>query len=75
VPVGAEAHGMISAWLTKILNPINLHTDFLSKVTKSAQDAAIRAIASERAQMEFEHIHLRIFLPRKKASGLTEART
>ena len=75
LPVAAEANGVVSAWLTKILNPINLHTDFLSKVTKSAQDAAIRAIASERPQMEFEHIHLRIFLLRKKALELNKEQT
>ena len=68
LPIGAEANGIVSAWLTKVLNPINLHMDFLSKLTKSAEDAAIRAIMSERAQTEFEHIHLIIFAPVDRTS-------
>jgi len=75
LPVGAEVNGVVSAWLAKTLNPFKLHTDFLSKVTKSAQDAAVRAITSERVQMEFEHIHIRIFTPAKNPSELYKGQT
>jgi hypothetical protein len=64
LPVVAEVDGVVSAWLTKTLNLFKFQTDFLSKVTKSAQDAAVRARISERGQTELEHIHLRLFVPR-----------
>ena len=67
LPVGAEADGMVSAWLTEILNPLSLNTDFLYKVLKSAQDAAARSIQAE-TRMGFEHIHLLVFAPRENAS-------
>ena len=75
LPIAAEADGAISAWLTQILNPIDLHMDFLNKVTRSAQDAAIRAITAERAQTEFEHIHLCLFVPRTDLFTLYKGQT
>jgi len=66
--IGEEADGVISAWLTEILNPFRLHADFLNKVLKSAQDAAGRAMQSENRQLDFEHIHLLVFLPGTRAS-------
>jgi hypothetical protein len=73
--VDAEADSAVSTWLAKTLDPLKLHTDFLSKVTKSAQDAAVRAITSERAQMEFGHAHLRLFVSKKKVSELGKQQT
>ena len=67
LPIGAEADGVVSAWLAEILNPLGLHTDFLNKVLKSAQDAAARSIQAE-TMMAFEHIHLLVFAPRENAS-------
>ena len=75
LPVSAEVDGVVSAWLAKTLNLFKLHTDFLSKVTKSAQDAAVRALTSERVQMEFEHIHIRIFTPAQDPSKLYKGQT
>ena len=66
--IGEEADGVISAWLTETLNPLNLHTDFLNKVLKSAQEAAERAMQSENRQLDFQHIHLLIFFPGTCAS-------
>lgn len=62
LPIGAEADSVVSAWLTQILNPLNLHTDFLNKVLKSAQDAAARAMQVDNL-MKFRHIHLLAFAP------------
>lgn len=66
--IGEEADGIISAWVTEILNPLCLHADFLNKVLKSAQDAAERAMQSENRQLDFEHIHLLIFFPGTRSS-------
>jgi hypothetical protein len=69
LPVLAQDDGAVSAWLTETLNPLNMHADFLNNVLKSAQDAAGRAIQSEKAQLNFEHIHLLVFLPATPASN------
>ena len=52
----------IHAWLTEVLDPLNLYTDFLDKILQSAQDAATRVWQAE-PRMESEHIHLFIFVP------------
>ena len=75
LPVVAEFDSVVSVWLAKTLNAFNLHADFLSRVTKSAQDAAVRAITSERAQREFEHIHLCLFVPRTDLFTLYKGQT
>ena len=66
--IDEEADGVISAWLTEILNPFCLHADFLKKVLKSAQDAAGRATQSENIHLDLEHSHLLVFLPGTGAS-------
>jgi hypothetical protein len=71
----AEADGLISTWLAKTLNPFKLPADFLSRVKKSAQDATIRAITSEGARMKFEHLHLRVFAPRKDEARFRKGQT
>jgi hypothetical protein len=75
LPIGAEADGLVSAWLAEILNPLGLHTDFLNKVLKSARDAAVRAVMVESAESAFEHVHLLVFIPKKKASELNMGQT
>lgn len=62
LPVGPGADGTIHAWLTGLLDPLQLHTDFVSKVSKSAQDAVARAFEAEDAP-KFGHIHLMICVP------------
>ena len=69
LPVHAQSDGAVSSWLTETLNPLNMHADFLNNVLKSAQDAAGRAMRSENAQLDFEHIHLLVFLPVTPASN------
>lgn len=65
--IGDEADGLISAWMTEVLSPLDLHTDFLNKILKSAQEAAARSIQAD-TMMVFEHIHLLVFAPRENAS-------
>lgn len=65
-PVGAETNGMISTWLTEVLSPLDMHVDFLNRILKSAQDAAIRAFQAE-AEIKLERLHLLIFVPPEHA--------
>lgn len=62
LPVGAEINGLINTWLTETLRPLDMHVDFVNRIMKSAQDAAVHAFQVE-AVAEFEHIHLLIFVP------------
>jgi len=66
LPVGSSnADDAIKARLMEILNPLNLHADFLNKILKSAQDAAARVMQNG---MELEHIHLLVFAPKDRSS-------
>lgn len=56
----STAGSAINSWLTQLLSPLKLHTDFLNKVLNSAQEAAKRAVQVAGARV-FEHIHLHIF--------------
>lgn len=64
LPVGSMADLTINTWLMKTLNALNLQSDFLNKVLKSAQDAA----GAVQNGMEFEHIHLLVFAPVDRTS-------
>lgn len=59
LPVGSDADSAISKWLTELLDPLNLSTDFLSRVLESAQDSATRALLPN-AAMPIRHIHLSV---------------
>jgi len=65
LPIGSNLDNTIKARLMEILNPLNLHAGFLNKILKSAQDAAGRVMQNG---MEFEHIHILIFVPLDYAS-------
>lgn len=68
---GSEADSAISSWLTEVLSPLDLQTDFLNKVLKSAQESAAHALQAEPV-MALEHIHLLIFAPPDpRIKGLT----
>ena len=61
---GSDTNSAIGTWLAEILLPLNLQTDFMDRVLKSAQDAAARSIGAE-TMTAFEHIHLLVFAPRE----------
>lgn len=48
--------------LAKLLAPLNLRTDFMNRILKSAQDALARAMQAGPV-MNFEHVHLLLFVP------------
>ena len=58
----ANADSTVGEWLTVILNPLNLPTDFTSKIVKSAEEAAVRAMQSE-TMLKYQHTHLIIYVP------------
>jgi len=71
LPVGVSTNDVVHAWLTELLSPRNLSTDFLNRVLKSAQDSATRALHPNIA-MDFGHIHLSIYVPHERvAKGKT----
>lgn len=67
LPVGSETNGMVSTWLTEILSPLDMHLDFLNRILKSAEDAAVRTFQAE-VITKIEHIHLLIFVPAEYSS-------
>lgn len=69
LPVGAEAERTIHAWLLETLSPLNLDVDFLSRISKSAQDAVARAATLEHVAIGSGHLHLLVFGPRDLEPG------
>lgn len=59
--LNAEADSTVGEWLTVILTPLNLPTDFTSKIVKSAEEAAARAMQSE-TMIKYQHTHLIIYV-------------
>jgi hypothetical protein len=59
LPAGSSADERIRAWLTGILNPLQLPASLVKKILQSAQEASARAEASAK----FEHIHQLVFAP------------
>jgi hypothetical protein len=66
LPIGSD--DAIESWLVETLSPLTLHTDFLNKVLKSAQEVAARAMQAD-ALMQFKHVHLLVFAPPDYASN------
>lgn len=66
LPVGSDAERIVHTWLTKSLDPLNMHVDFLNKVLMSAQEAVARAIRAE-AVMKFGRIQITLFFPSERA--------
>jgi hypothetical protein len=55
---------VIQVWLNDTLQPLDLHSDLLHRILKSACEAAIRTLNFQNASMRFGHIHLLAFAPR-----------
>jgi len=68
-PVDLNTANIVYTWLTEILGPLNLHTDFLNKILKSAQDALQHVLTSAQVTLESEQIHLLVFAQNKPVSG------
>ncbi|HSL29522.1 MAG TPA: hypothetical protein VK900_10010 [Anaerolineales bacterium] len=68
LPVGSSVDDAIHAWLSEVLDPLGLHAQFLGKILQSGQDAAGRAMRSERAA-EFRHLHFLVHAPKHPASN------
>lgn len=65
LPVGASVEDALYAWLTEVIQPLNLQTELLNKILASAQDAVARAIQAK-IMHKFEHIHLLVFVPSER---------
>jgi hypothetical protein len=68
LPFCMDAHSMISAWLSEVLTPLQLHVGFLNKVLRSAEDAAGRAMRSEMV-MKYQRTRLLIYVPADRPSN------
>jgi hypothetical protein len=66
--VEAGMDAKIQAWLTEILHPLLLPTDFLNRILKSAQDSATRALQTG-IEMKFEYIYLKVFTSERYISN------
>lgn len=64
---GTNLDETLRAWLTKLLEPLALHPDFVHRILKSALDAAARAFQGE-AEMMCDHLHLVIYGPGRQGS-------
>ena len=62
LPAGEGTDGIIHAWMIDILSPLHLHTEFLYKLSKFAQDAATRSMHVDNG-MKVRQIHLIAFAP------------
>src|SRR5512138_2584378 len=69
LPVGSNAERAIHAWLLETLRPLALDVDFLSRISKSAQDAVARATTLEHVVTDERHLHLLVFGPRDLGPG------
>jgi hypothetical protein len=60
--VSPDISQAVGEWLIVTLDPLHLHSDFTSKVIKSVQEAAARAMQSETVK-KYHHTHLLIYVP------------
>lgn len=61
--IDENANYAVRAWITEIIDPLDLNMDFLNRVLRSAQDAVARATHGDLAESRFEHLHLFLFAP------------
>lgn len=61
LPVGSDIQNIINSRLAEILAPLKLQPDFLSRMLRSLQEAARRAITSTGAVPKIGHIHMLVF--------------
>lgn len=64
---GAFADGALQAHLKEILNPLELHENFVNRILDSAQQTAARLLQVN-AEIKVEHIRLLVFIPLKHKS-------
>jgi hypothetical protein len=62
LPFGSGADGAIESWLVETLSLLNLRTDFLNKVLKSAQEVAVRSMQAK-VVIRFQRVRLVVFAP------------
>lgn len=60
--VSSDVDLAFKPWLTELLSPLDLSTDFSNRVLESAQDSVMRILQPD-ANLLFGHIHLSIFAP------------
>lgn len=57
-----NAEHLVHAWLTECLKSLDLREDFMKRVLRSAQGAIRRSARSE-SGLQFESIHIILFIP------------
>ena len=68
LPIDSGADDAVASWLIETLSALNLQTDFLNKVLKSAQEATARG-RQAKAVIKFKHLHLFVFAPSNHVSS------
>jgi hypothetical protein len=63
VLAGSDVEAAIQTWLAQTLAPLELQTDFASKISRSAHEAAARALDAKENGIGHGHIHLAAFAP------------
>lgn len=63
LPIDASTDAAVHAWLAEILVQLNMSSDFLQRVLKSAQESVGHTFQSD-AENVPSHIHISIFVPR-----------
>ena len=63
LPIGSESADVINTWMREKLDPLKLQADFINRILKSAQDAALHFIESKDPGAEIGHIHIRVLAP------------
>ena len=66
--IGSSTDNEIHAWLSEALDTLKLNAHLMNQILQSAQDAARRAMRSERAA-EFRHLHFLVHTPKRPASN------
>lgn len=67
MPAGVAADSLIQTWIGPVLNMLNLSADFRDRVTRSAQESAMRYLLPETGlSLTPGHIHLSIHAPREQ---------
>lgn len=63
LPIESESAGVIDLWMREKLRPLQLQSDFMNRILKSAQDAARHFTESKGAGAEIGHLHIRVLAP------------
>ena len=67
LPAEAFADGVLQSRLKEILNPLELHEDFVNRILNSAQQTAARLLRDD-TEIKLEHIRLLVFVPSRRKS-------